>query len=161
MSGKTNKKISDRGFSGISDGKFDKKLRVQMPSQVYKSLKSDAQSVIVTRGRNPEHAYLEIWNTEDWDKMYETLMANVPPDSMRYLTAGYLGWGIECALDSQQRLVVPKKIREWAELEPGCDVVWLGGAKWVELWAKEKFAKQDKPTHVKSHELLQKFDSIL
>lgn len=122
--------------------KMDNKGRTALPSKFRKELGGE---VVLARWYEGSIAVFAI---ESWNKIIEQatrgLVVTSPSrDTERFL----LGGAYEIALDSQGRLVVPQPLREHGVLET--EVVFVGLANRVELWAKRAWEEREK--HVVRH----------
>ncbi|UPT68588.1 MAG: hypothetical protein M0D57_08190 [Sphingobacteriales bacterium JAD_PAG50586_3] len=77
---------------------------------------------------------------KEWDKIAAKLAAlNQYVAANREVTRFILNGATEVQLDDSGRLLVPKKLLEYAKVEK--DVVVLASFNRIEIWAKEQFDK--------------------
>lgn len=129
--------------------KMDIKGRTALPSKFRKEL---GQEVVLARWYEGSVA---IFAVPSWNKIVEQatrgLVVTSPSrDTERFL----LGGAYEIALDAQGRLVVPQALREHGGL--AVEVVFVGLANRVELWAKTAWEEREKHVIEHAEELIEK-----
>ena len=82
---------------------------------------------------------LFIYSPEDFKKMLRK-MATLPvtKSEARAFSRIFLSGAVECKLDTQGRILIPKHLLEWAEVKK--KVIIIGLFNRLELWDKDKWA---------------------
>lgn len=123
-------------FKGQEVYSIDTKGRVNVPAKMRKSISPDANNTFtVTRGQdNCIVAYpLDEWR--NYEEKFEQL--NQYDAKNRYFLRMLLMWSDEVTLDSQQRIGLPKKLVEYAEIDK--KVLIIGVGDHIEIWSPEKY----------------------
>ncbi len=112
--------------------KIDTKGRTAFPKKFREAF---AGEIILTRGFE---GTLVIVDKTRWDiitrEVVEGSFINADVrDSTRFLVGG----AQEIELDAQGRFVIPKALRQYAELDS--DIVFIGLINWIEVWDKAKW----------------------
>ncbi|HEY0898656.1 MAG TPA: division/cell wall cluster transcriptional repressor MraZ [Sphingobacteriaceae bacterium] len=126
-------------FLGEFDCKLDAKGRMMIPSNLKKQLpEAEREGLVVNRGFEK---HLVIYTKKEWDKIVEELSKLNPYEKktrefIRYFTRG----ATELALDSANRVLLPKSLLEYAGVET--EVVLSCQFNKIELWSKEAYEAQ-------------------
>ena len=125
-------------FKGSDTYTVDAKGRVSIPSKMRKNLDPKAGlTFVVTRGLEKcLHAY----PLDEWTHLEETIR-NMPQASEqdRFFVRMLMQWSEEVGLDSQYRLLLPRSLMEFAEIEH--EVFFIGVLDHIELWNPSHFRK--------------------
>ena len=121
-------------FVGTFEHALDGKGRVVLPSQFRNAL----------AGRGILSKYedcLGLWTVEGFEEVLKTLQGRVrageaPPNSIRALTAQ----AAQVEPDTQGRILIPVKLREFAQLDRDVAIVGLGDR--IEIWNTEKWGPE-------------------
>jgi MraZ protein len=118
-----------RGFSTIS---LDAKGRLAIPRRYRDRLLEICNgSLILTL--NPLDRCLWLYPLPEWQSIEAKLQALTDFDRRSRRTKQMMrGYANECGLDSQNRVLLPQKLREFASLEKS--VVFLGQGNKFEIW---------------------------
>jgi MraZ protein len=116
-------------FQGESDHSIDDKGRVIIPTRFRSHL---GDRFYITRGFN--HC-LWIYTEADYKSQSDALSKQRQLDEnvirlQRFFTA------TESSIDTQGRVAIPSKLREWAYISESTDVVLVGTGSKIEVWDK-------------------------
>ncbi len=109
---------------------LDAKGRLNIPSKFRNDL---GDSFVVSKGLNNT---VYIYPKEEW-RRFEQEIKSAIPSRRRMLQHFFCTGAEECGIDSQGRVVIPPKIREYAGLVK--EVVVIGVSDKVEVWEKTKW----------------------
>lgn len=119
-------------LSGQYEHKLDAKGRLIMPLKLREEL---GESFMVTTGI--DHC-LYVYGMEEWQVFVEKLnqlpMIN---RTARAFKRGFLAGAIKCEPDSQGRILLTQKQREYARIDK--DVYVIGNGEKAEIWSKEEW----------------------
>jgi MraZ protein len=126
---------------GRFEHSLDDKGRVIIPQKFREPL---GEEFILTIG--PDH-HIRAYPMGYWERM-EALIDDPDPRHELNKEMGFLqrmlGHSEEASLDQQNRLSIPRHLREWAELREGSAAVILGCGNRLELWSREKWSEYSK-----------------
>lgn len=124
-------------FGGISEHTLDANGRVIIPLKLRFSLGDD---FVITRGLGK---CLRIFTSEAFeaikdeaDRLGTSLSALFDPEILR-IRRHLFGEMVETTTDSQWRVMIPPKLREYAEITNA--VVLVGAGAWIEVWNPENW----------------------
>jgi len=122
-------------FRSSSFHTIDTKGRIIIPSRFRNILKSDkVYGVMVSNKDDCLYAY----TFSEWDKVESKILStktNVMAEFRRF----FLGNSSECMCDRQDRIRIPKSLREYANLEK--DIVLVGNLDRFEIWNRTQWDK--------------------
>lgn len=125
-------------FRSSSYHTIDVKGRVIIPSRFKNILKADkAYGVMVSNKDDCLYAY----TFSEWEKV-ETKILSAKTSAMGEFRRFFLGNSSECMCDKQDRILIPKSLREYANLEK--DIVLVGNLDRFEIWARDQWDKINK-----------------
>lgn len=142
-------------FIGHYQSKLDlQKGRVAVPSVFQKKL---GKKAIITKGFDNS---LLLVSFTDWQQVISAVTQNnflsgISRQTDRFL----LGNAFEVEFDQQGRLVIPKKLREYANLEQ--EVLFVGVGSRIEIWSSKQWQKQDEYLNQNIAEITEKLDKKL
>ena len=112
---------------------IDAKGRLFIPARLREEL---GQSFHVTIGM--DHC-LSIYSNESWDAFMEKLreLPYSKAKALRVLSAN----AVDCEPDAQGRILIPAKLREYADLQK--EVVVIGSFDRAEIWNAERWAREE------------------
>ncbi|HEX3032087.1 MAG TPA: division/cell wall cluster transcriptional repressor MraZ [Bacillota bacterium] len=119
-------------FMGEYQHTIDPKGRLIVPAKFREGL---GEQFIATRGLDK---CLFVYPMEEW-KILEQKLKTLPltqADARSFVRFFFSG-ATECELDKQGRILIPANLREYGQLDK--DVVFVGIASRVEIWAKERW----------------------
>lgn len=126
-----------RGFNTIS---LDTKGRIAVPSRYREliSVQSENQLVITL---NPLDRSLWLYPLSEWEVIEDKLATLSDFDKQSRRTKQMMrGYASDCQLDGQGRILVPKELRSYAELQK--QAVILGQGNKFEIWNEQAWAAQ-------------------
>lgn len=125
-------------FKGEETYSIDNKGRVNIPAKMRKSLTPEANDTfVVTRGFDTS---IFAYPYDEWKKYEESFKELNPFDKKnRYFLRKFLMWSEEVKLDAQQRITLPKKLLEFANIAGKVTIV--GQMDHIEFWAPEEFER--------------------
>ncbi len=119
-------------FLGSFNYTIDAKGRVSIPARLRKFVSPDANDTFVfTRG---SLKCINIYPMNYWKELLESKLDKLnsfDPNDTKFLRL-FLPSAAEDQFDTQSRLLVPKRLIEFAEIEK--DVIILGMNKYIEVW---------------------------
>lgn len=124
-------------FLGHYESNFNnQKGRTSVPKKFAKTL---GKKTIITKGYEGS---LLIVGLDEWKKIISHFSGNNFLSSFQRQTDRFLlGNAFEINLDSQGRIVIPQKLREYANLSD--KVFFIGVGNRIELWSKQNWDKND------------------
>jgi len=119
-------------FMGEFQHNVDTKGRIIVPSKFREEL---GESFVVTRGLDK---CLFAYPMDEW-KILEEKLKKLPltKKDARAFTRFFFSGAVECEVDKQGRINIPKTLRTYASLEKECVVI--GVSNRVEFWAVEQW----------------------
>ncbi|MBV6479612.1 MAG: Transcriptional regulator MraZ [Ignavibacteria bacterium] len=128
-------------FQGHSICTIDAKSRLILPAKFRKFIKPEAgNKLILTRGMDE---CLLVYPLDEWDKVKSGLSSyNQFNSNQRFFIRQFLNYVNECELDSQNRLLIPPQLMQFAKLNK--EVIVLGLLDKMEIWdpkIKENYDK--------------------
>ena len=130
-------------FLGSFNYTIDAKGRVSIPARLRKFVSPDANDTFVfARG---SLKCINIYPMNYWKELLESKLERLnsfDPNDTKFLRL-FLPSAAEDQFDTQSRLLVPKRLIEFAEIEK--DVIILGMNKYIEVWNPklyEEFLKE-------------------
>jgi len=137
-------------FQGGSTNAVDDKGRVIIPLRFRASL---GERFIMTRGFD---GCVFVFTTERWQQLGEKFENGATFDRKKMALQRFLySAASEVTPDNQGRVAIPQDLREWAGIEPNSEVVIMGCANRVEIWAKTRFERLMDEALSNSAELMQ------
>ena len=125
-------------FRSSSYHTIDAKGRVIIPSRFKNILKADkVYGVMVSNKDDCLYAYA----FSQWEKV-ESKILSAKTSAMGEFRRFFLGNSSECMCDKQDRILIPKSLREYANLEK--DIVLVGNLDRFEIWARDQWDKINK-----------------
>jgi len=126
-------------FRGHYTHTMDSKGRISLPARFRQVLEArdptgeNSDRVILTHALDGN---LDVYPLEKWTAFEEKLQ-ELPAfkKEVKSVKRMYIGSAQECSLDGNGRLLVPKSMRNYAQLER--EVVWVGQIDKIELWSKD------------------------
>jgi MraZ protein len=119
-------------FLGSFNYSIDAKGRISIPARLRKFVSSEAnETFVLTRG---SEKCINIYPMNYWNELVSSKLDKLntfDPKDAKFMRM-FLQEAAEDKFDSQSRLLVPKKLIDFAEIEK--DVVILGMNKYIEVW---------------------------
>jgi MraZ protein len=125
-------------FKGSDTYIVDAKGRVSIPSKMRKNIQPAAQlTFVLTRGMEK---CLYAYPLDEWKRLEENIRSLPQTNEKdRFFVRMLMQWSEEVVLDSQFRLLLPKSLMEFAEIQK--EVFFIGVLDHIELWNPENFRK--------------------
>ena len=122
-------------FYGEYEHTIDRKGRVIVPAKFRQALKEQRQSLFLTRGLD---GCLFLFTEAEW-RATESKFKQVPFTKAegRKFNRLFFSGATETAIDGLGRLLVPRTLKEFAQLKQ--DVLIVGVSTRIEIWAKERW----------------------
>ena len=121
-------------FMGTTHNSIDEKNRVIVPARLRAEL---GNRCVLTKGLD---ACLNIYTMADWDRQMEKITRLPESDpKVRAFIRHFCGNAAECELDKQGRIVIPKDLIQYADIER--EIVIVGCYNYAEIWAEESYRK--------------------
>ena len=89
---------------------------------------------------------LYAYTFSEWEKV-ETKVLAAKSSAMEDFRRFFLGNSCECMCDKQDRILIPKSLREYADLEK--EIVLVGNLNHFEIWARDKWNAVNKKVEQK------------
>jgi MraZ protein len=126
-------------FRGSSFHTIDPKGRIIIPARFRDLIRANGgDGAMVSRMDNCLVAY----PFDAWRQIEARILAQVDKgDSMRRFRRVFVGGAFECACDTQNRILVPPSLRQYAGLEK--DIVLVGVLDHFEIWSKDNWDKEN------------------
>jgi len=125
-------------FRSSSFHTIDPKGRVIIPSRFRNILKTDeVYGVMISNKDDCLYAY----SFSEWEKV-ENRILSAKSRAMGDFRRFFLGNSCKCMCDKQDRILIPKSLREYANLEK--DIVLVGNLDRFEIWARDQWDKVNK-----------------
>jgi MraZ protein len=127
-------------FIGEYSGKVDAKGRIMFPAAFKRQLPAGAQERFVLK-RDVFASCLILYPLEEWELQVKLIRSRTNPynkEHNMFLRKFFQGTA-EIILDSNNRILIPKRLGEYAEI--GKEVILAGQPGKIELWAVEKYGE--------------------
>lgn len=130
-------------FRSSSFHTIDAKGRIIIPSRFRNILKSDKiYGVMVSNKDDCLYAY----SFSEWEKV-ENKILSTKTNAMADFRRFFLGNSCECMCDRQDRILIPKSLRKYANLEK--EIVLVGNLDRFEIWDRNQWDKINKEMELK------------
>ncbi|MDZ4712475.1 MAG: division/cell wall cluster transcriptional repressor MraZ [bacterium] len=145
-------------FQGHSLCNLDSKSRIILPAKFRKYIKPEADNkVVLTRGMDE---CLLVYPLDEWEKVKTGLTRyNQFNTDQRFFIRQFLNFVNECELDSQNRILIPPQLLDFAKLKK--EVVVLGLLDKMEIWDPEIKDSYDKSMSKSYEEIAEKVSEII
>lgn len=119
-------------FMGEYNHTVDPKGRLIIPSKFREAL---GDRFVVTKGMD---GCLFVYDNTEWSAFEEKLKAMpISKKDSRMFVRHFLSGAIEVEVDKQGRILLPAKLREFAQITK--DAVLVGAAGHIEIWSEERW----------------------
>ncbi|MFO7843127.1 MAG: division/cell wall cluster transcriptional repressor MraZ [Bacteroidales bacterium] len=125
-------------FIGDYNCRVDEKGRVTFPSSLKKQMDSASQNRFVVKKDIFEQC-LVLYPIEEWERQNAIIRSKINPynkEHNKFLRNFYRG-SAEIVLDSNNRLLIPKRLLELAEISK--EAILAGQYGKIEIWSKELY----------------------
>ncbi len=145
-------------FQGHSNCNIDAKSRLILPAKFRKYIKPEADNkLILTRGMDE---CLLVYPLDEWEKVKTGLTRyNQFNSDQRFFIRQFLNYVNECELDSQNRIVIPPQLLQFAKLKK--EVTVLGLLDKMEIWDPEIIQSYDNSMTKSYEEIAEKVSEII
>lgn len=142
-------------FIGEYEYSLDSKGRVAIPAKFRANL---ASGCVVTRGIDN---CLFLYPKEEWERLAKRL-ANLPisQSNSRAFTRLMLAGAMDVEMDKQGRIVLPKYLREYAQLVDKDKAVVAGLYNRMEIWDANKWEKYKKQAENSSSDIAEQLKEL-
>lgn len=122
-------------FRGVATFNMDAKGRMAIPAKFRKHLDACCEGRLVVTIDHGDHC-LQLYPLPEWEAVEQKLSA-LPSlnHQVRKLKRMLLGYATDCEMDSNGRILLPAKLREFANLQKS--TVMIGQGNKFELWDGE------------------------
>ncbi len=125
-------------FRSSSYHTMDTKGRIIIPSRFKDVIKADGRAgVMVSCLDNALYAY----TFNEWHNIEKKILANKSRHMVKFKRV-FIGNACECMCDRQDRIRIPRNLRESAGLEK--EIALIGLLDHFEIWSKENWIKENK-----------------
>ena len=145
-------------FQGHSVCSLDTKSRLMLPTKFRKFMKPEADNkLVLTRGLDE---CLLLYPLDEWEKVKMGLMSyNQFNAEQRFFIRQFLSLVNEVELDSQNRILIPPQLMQFAKLKK--EVIVLGLLDKMEIWDPDIKEKMEKPFKEAFIPILQEIEMAL
>lgn len=125
-------------FRGVAAFNLDAKGRMAIPVKFRKHIDVCCEGRLVVTIDHSDHC-LQIYPLPEWESV-EKKLSNLPTLNLqaRKLKRMLLGYATECEMDSNGRILLPAKLREFANLQKS--TVMIGQGNKFELWDEKAWS---------------------
>lgn len=130
-------------FIGDYNCKLDSKGRITLPSAFKRQMKESVQDGFVLK-RDIFEKCLILYPMKEWERQNQIIRSKTNPynrEHNKFLRMFYSGTA-EVSLDANTRLLIPKKLQEYAEI--GDEVVIAGHFGKIEIWSEPLYQQLGK-----------------
>lgn len=140
-------------FMGEYNHTVDTKGRLIIPSKFREAL---GDKFVITKGLD---GCLFAYDNAGWS-VFEEKLGNMPISrkDTRMFVRHFLAGAAEVEVDKQGRVLVPAKLREYAELVK--DVVLVGAAGHIEIWSQEKWTALEEEAEESMEDIAERMDDL-
>jgi MraZ protein len=123
-------------FNGQFEYRVDEKGRVPIPPK-FRTEELKKEGVVLCPGIEK---CINVYPVSEWKKLASSMTASsIIPSKIRQLNRFIFASSFDTEIDSQGRIMVPSKLRQYAGLNEA--VVMAGVNAYIELWSKEQWDK--------------------
>ena len=133
-------------FRSKSSHSIDPKGRIIIPARFRKVLEADGEKEIVI---TPKDGCLYAYTFSAWKDLEQRILATKSA-AMAVLKRTFIGKSCQLKCDKQDRILIPKELRDDAGIEK--EVVLVGVLDRFEIWSKERWDQEN----LKAEEALKK-----
>ena len=128
-------------FRGSSPHTCDPKGRLIIPSRFRDVIRtSGTDDLIITTGA--KHS-LYAYTLDSWKIMEERILASRSSNNSA-IKRFFLGNAQACTCDKQGRILIPKTLRDYAEIDK--DIILVGLVDYFEIWSQDRWNAENEQT---------------
>ncbi|WP_438433403.1 division/cell wall cluster transcriptional repressor MraZ [Gorillibacterium sp. sgz500922] len=136
-------------FMGEHQHSIDEKGRLTIPSRFREEL---GASFVITRGLDQ---CLFVYPSSEWSVLEQKLKSlSLMKSDARAFTRFFFSGAVECELDKQGRVNLPKNLTEHAKLDKDCVVI--GVSNRVEIWSRAVWEEYSQKSEESFNEIAEK-----
>ncbi|MCP4687691.1 MAG: division/cell wall cluster transcriptional repressor MraZ [Desulfobacterales bacterium] len=126
-------------YRGSSFHTIDAKGRIIIPARFRDVIRKDgAEELMISKMDGSLVAY----TMEEWSKIERRILSMAQKsEAMRRFRRVFIGGAHLCACDKQDRILIPKMLREYGALNR--DIVLVGVLDHFEIWARESWEEEN------------------
>ncbi len=145
-------------FQGHSVCSLDAKSRLMLPTKFRKYMKPEADNkLVLTRGLDE---CILMYPLDEWEKLKTGLLSyNQFNSEQRYFIRQFLSLVNEVELDSQNRILIPSQLMQFAKLKK--EVIVIGLLNKMEIWDPEVKNNYDNSMSRSYEEIAEKVSEII
>ena len=146
-------RIVSLGLKGEYNHSVDNKGRMIVPSKLREQL---GLSFVVTKGMDK---CLYAYPNNEWE-IFEGKLRQLPTTNAkaRQFVRVFLGSAVDCEVDNQGRINLPKTLRDYADITKDVTIVGVGDK--AEIWSKEKLDEMNNSDEFNLDELASGFEEL-
>ncbi len=138
-------------FRGESEHSLDDKNRLTIPQRFRLGL---GELFYVTKGLDN---CLFVFPKDEWES-FEKKLCELPVSAGRASHRFFFSGAADCTCDKQGRILIPANLKEYASILR--DVVIVGVAGRVEIWAKEKWVEYNESVAASPDEIASQLEML-
>ncbi|MDO4331072.1 MAG: division/cell wall cluster transcriptional repressor MraZ [Eubacteriales bacterium] len=140
-------------FMGEYNHTVDAKGRLIIPSKFREVL---GDKFVVTKGLD---GCLFVYDNAEWNAFEEKLKAMpISKKDNRMFVRHFLAGAAEVEVDKQGRILIPGKLREFAEITK--DVVLVGAAGHIEIWSEQRWTSMEENEEESMEAIAERMDDL-
>lgn len=140
-------------FMGEYNHTVDTKGRLIIPSKFREVL---GDKFVVTKGLD---GCLFVYDNTEWNAFEEKLKAMpISKKDNRMFVRHFLAGAAEVEVDKQGRILIPGKLREFADITK--DVVLIGAAGHIEIWSQERWTSMEEDEEESMEDIAERMDDL-
>lgn len=140
-------------FMGEYNHTVDTKGRLIIPSKFREVL---GDKFVVTKGLD---GCLFVYDNTEWNAFEERLKAMpISKKDNRMFVRHFLAGAAEVEVDKQGRILIPGKLREFADITK--DVVLIGAAGHIEIWSQERWTSMEEDEEESMEDIAERMDDL-
>ena len=125
-------------FRGSSHHKIDAKGRLIIPARFHSAIKADGDGIMISR----LDQCLVAFPFEAWFKIEAKILAMAEKtDIMRRFRRFFIGGASECMCDTQNRIIIPPVLRQYAGLNK--EIALVGVLDHFEIWDRDNWENEN------------------
>lgn len=140
-------------FMGEYNHTLDPKGRLIIPSRFREAL---GDKFVITKGLD---GCLFAYDNTEWSAFEEKLKAMpISKKDIRMFVRHFLAGAAEVEVDKQGRILIPAKLREFADLTK--DAVLVGAAGHIEIWSEERWTSLEEEAEESMEDIAERMDDL-